>query len=249
MRTLLLIVCFVAALMLESPCSGFGQDALPSSPEETKLHGLGPDPTAAPRYQFHTRKVPKARIEGGTRGSNSNEPEVIPLVPDHVGLTIASQPVLYWYLSKPTIAPIIFVLVDTRSIQVIHDATFAQQPQSGVQSVRLKDFGLSLEPDVQYRWYLNVVLDPNSPSRDIVSGGMIERIPSEYLSHLPATSDIDALRFYAEAGLWYDALASISDLISTAPEDRLLRKHRASLLQQVGLQEVAGWDLRQAGKD
>jgi hypothetical protein len=55
----------------------------------------------------------------------------------------------------------------------------------------------------------------------------------------------DTVRFYAEQGLWYDAFASISDLIVAAPDNQILRNQRASLLQQIGLQEVAKWDLQQ----
>ena len=40
---------------------------------------------------------------------------------------------------------------------------------------------------------------------------------------------------YAEAGLWYDALKSISDLIDAAPQNLELRKQRTALLTQVGL--------------
>ena len=47
---------------------------------------------------------------------------------------------------------------------------------------------------------------------------------------------------YAEAGLWYDAIATISEMIEKTPDDRKLRKQRASLLQQVGLWEVARYD-------
>ncbi|MDQ6735095.1 MAG: DUF928 domain-containing protein [Nitrospirota bacterium] len=238
------------ALAIDSPClvgceyAGGGRASA-----ATTLQGQETDPTV-PRYRPGMHQ-PKSRIEGTTRGIESSELLVLPLVPDHVGLTIASQPVLYWYLSKPTTSPIIFVLVDTHSVEVVHDVTLSPQPQPGVQLVRLTDLGIVLEPNVQYRWYITVVIDGKSPSRDIVSGGMIERIRPEFiLSHVPAPdSTIAAVRFYAENGLWYDALASISDLIASAPDDRRLRRQRAALLQQVGLQEAAEWDLRQVGTE
>jgi hypothetical protein len=221
--------------------------AIGSGPQAESAR-LVADDVKAPVYKPRAPRAPRVRIEGGTRGPEQNAPTVIPLVPDHVGLTIAPQPLLYWYLSKPTTSQVMFVLVDARSVQVISGVTLAPPTQPGVQLVRLKDFGVSLEQDVQYRWYITVVLDPDKPSRDIVAGGMIQRVSPEFATtRPPSANNLEAVRFYAEAGLWYDALASISDLIAAAPSDHLLRKQRAGLLRQVGLSEVAEWDLRQTG--
>lgn len=52
---------------------------------------------------------------------------------------------------------------------------------------------------------------------------------------------------YAENGIWYDAIASVSTRIEAAPSDPELRAQRAALLQQVGLSDVADFDRRQAG--
>ena len=43
---------------------------------------------------------------------------------------------------------------------------------------------------------------------------------------------------YAEAGLWYDALAAVSEMIERAPDNRELRRQRAALLAQVGLPPI-----------
>ena len=52
---------------------------------------------------------------------------------------------------------------------------------------------------------------------------------------------------YAESGIWYDAIMAISELIEASPKDMNLRKQRAGLLEQVGLPEVAEYELKQAG--
>ncbi|MGH7253197.1 MAG: DUF928 domain-containing protein [Nitrospiraceae bacterium] len=243
------LVSLLVTISLGAPGSGFEPAAFAGSSSlraPTRLTAA--DPTA-PRYKPRSSKAPRARIEGGTRGQDGTTPNVIPLVPDHIGLTIATQPVLYWYVSRPTTSTVMFVLLDARSVEVLNKVALTPPFQTGVHVLRLKDYGITLEKDLQYRWYIAIVLDPQSPSRDIVAGGMIERIaPDVGPPHPPSTNNLDAVRFYAEAGLWYDAIAAISDLISEAPNDPLLRKQRASLLTQVGLQEVAEWELRQAGK-
>jgi Domain of Unknown Function (DUF928) len=248
MRTLTLTVKLIMTFMMGGAFSWVPHVAFASSAlVEKQQAGIGVH-LMLPLYEPKMHRPPKARIEGGTRGSDSGGLVVLPLVPDHVGLTISSQPDLYWYLSKPTTSQVMFVLVDTRSIRVVHEASLL--PSTGVQLVRLKDLGVILEPNVLYRWYLTVIVDRNLPARDIVSGGMIERIRAESnVSDFTPLHAADAVQFYAQNGLWYDALASVSDLISAAPDNRLLRRQRASLLQQVGLHEAAEWDMLQIGND
>ena len=50
---------------------------------------------------------------------------------------------------------------------------------------------------------------------------------------------------YAEAGIWYDAVAGLCKLIDDPPKGATLqelRQQRAALLEQVKLQEVAAYD-------
>ena len=128
LRRLWLITGFVAALMIESRGVAFGHDALPSgSPNEVELQGIKSAQTA-PHYQPHTGRSPKARIEGGSRGRDTHDPHVIPLVPDHVGLTTNHQPVLYWYLSKPTTSPIMPHVRITRIVPSASCVTLTYRP-------------------------------------------------------------------------------------------------------------------------
>lgn len=273
MWTLTLLASLLATLSLVAPSFGLSPSASAEGSSRQALvrlmaadvkaprsfaKGSGPqaEPTVlmaaaekAPVYHPRVQRPPRARIEGGPRGQDGTMPTVIPLVPDHIGLTIARQPVLYWYLSEPTSSTAMFVLLDARSVQVLKKVALTPPFELGVHVLRLKDYGITLEKGVQYRWYIAIVLDSDSPSRDIVAGGMIERIAPEVGPPYPPTAhNLEAVRFYAEAGLWYDAIAAISDLISEAPNNPLLRKQRASLLTQVGLEGVADWDLRQASK-
>ena len=88
---------------------------------------------------------------------------------------------------------------------------------------------------------MTAVPDPDDRSKDIRAGGLIERIeiPESVRSKLAQAEKEEIPRIYAEAGIWYDALMAISDLIDVRPEDGVLRKQRSALLEQVGLSEVA----------
>jgi hypothetical protein len=45
--------------------------------------------------------------------------------------------------------------------------------------------------------------------------------------------------FHPSAGMWYDALMAVSNLIDDTPDNPAFHKHRAALLEQVGLSAVA----------
>jgi hypothetical protein len=198
-----------------------------------------------PEYIPPVRSAPGGRVGGSTRGPGT-PPTLSALAPDHTGLTIQEQPSLYWYLSKPTTYPVEFTIIDDRAVQPLVERRLSGSLQPGVQRVRLAEYGLRLSVGVLYRWSVALVVDPDNRSRDVIAGGVIERIapPTELRAKLARAGKTRAPYLYAEAGLWYDALAAISDLIDAAPNDQVLRQERASLLEQVGLPQIAELDLR-----
>jgi hypothetical protein len=110
----------------------------------------------------------------------------------------------------------------------------------GIHRIRLADYPVKLEPGVAYRWSVTVVPDPDRRSRDILASGTIERVePSPALAARLQSARKDDLPFiYAEEGIWYDALAALSDLIDSAPEDADLHRQRAALLTQARLPQI-----------
>ena len=194
-----------------------------------------------PIYNPRKQSAPKGRVGGGIRGGDG--PALYVLAPDHVGFTKDEQPSLYWYLSKTTSLPLEFTLIDGRAVKPVVETKLKAPAQPGVQRISLKDLGIKLEPGVQYKWFITLQVGAEASSKDVVAGGTIERIPFlEALPHLEVPKNGEAVFRYAEAGLWYDAIATISEMIEATPDNRKLRKQRASLLQQVGLWEVARHD-------
>ena len=170
------------------------------------------------------------------------------LVPDHVGLTLQSQPKLYWFISKKTPHPIEFTIMEKDAVKPVLEARLKPLDRAGIQCIRLADYGVRLTPNVPIKWFVAVVTDPNHRSRDILSGGMIEVIsPSgDFSAKLRQTPKARQAFVLAEEGIWYDALAAVSDRIDASPRNRSLRKQRAALLDQVGLNEAAEFDLKGA---
>ena len=200
-----------------------------------------------PVYTPPKKLTPRARVGGGLRGTDGSDPVLVALVPDHVGLTIKKTPVLNWFLSKPTTYPLKFTLIDTGLVKPIYEGPIPTPVHAGVQSLKLKDLGLALEPDVQYRWYISAIRNPDSPSQDIVAGGVIERCEFNTClveMQVDLSCDQQSVLRNALRGFWYDAMACLCELIDSNPSDQALRRQRAALLNQIGLSSVAEWDLR-----
>jgi hypothetical protein len=199
-----------------------------------------------PVYTPPKKLTPRARVGGGLRGTDGNDPVLVALVPDHVGLTVKKTPVLNWFLSKPTTYPLKFTLIDVRSVKPLHEGPIPTPGHQGIQSINLSNWNIALEPDVQYRWYISAIRNPDSPSQDIVAGGMIERCEFSMCLVLEPvlTCDRQSVPQNAKSGFWYDAMACLCELIDVNPSDQILRRQRAALLNQIGLHGVAEWDLR-----
>jgi hypothetical protein len=115
-----------------------------------------------------------------------------------------------------------------------------------VQRIELAEYNVNLQPGVTYHWFVTLIVDPAQRASDVAAGGSIERIapPEALSSQLAQAGPARAPFIYAEAGLWYDAVMAVSQLIDAAPQDRALRRQRAALLAQVGLSGVAKADLQ-----
>ncbi len=241
-----LVFCILVTMPLGPLLAEPAQATAESGPADAP-HVAAPDDPSLPIYTPPRKLSPRARVGGQLRGTDGSDPEIQALVPDHVGLTINQTPVLNWFLSKPTAYTVRFTLVDNRSIKPVHEALIPSPKKAGIQTINLKEMGLTLEPDIQYRWYVSVIRNPDSPSQDIVAGGVIERCEFnaclvEAGPHL--TCNTQSVLDNARQGFWYDAMACLCTLIDARPADAPLRRMRAALLKQVGLHGVAEWDLR-----
>ena len=187
---------------------------------------------------------------GSVRSPTSDLPMPQALAPPHIAKTLDESPTLYWYLPTATDARVEFVLADRVSLNPVLELTLDSPVSAGIHATRLRDHAVVLDPEVEYRWFVSVSREAD-PSAELVTRGGIERIaPGPGLdAKLAAAEPGDLGRVYAESGLWYDAIATVSEAIERAPQESKLRALRAGLLEQVGLREAADYDRRsmQAG--
>lgn len=216
--------------------------------QTTQTTATSSSPASALAYAPPHRGAPAPghRIGGGTRSFGQKGPLVSVLAPDHVGLTIHEQPSLYWYVSESVTTPVEveITLIEADGVKPVLKARIPSPVGPGIQRVNLAEHGIHLTQGAHYEWSVALVLDPKRRSRDIVASGGIERVAKGSLGAVPSENlpKAELPGAYAQAGLWYDTIASVSDLIDTSPTDPAFRQQRATLLDTAGLKEASAFD-------
>jgi hypothetical protein len=181
------------------------------------------------------------RVGGGSRGGADPGISIDVLVPEHAALTMQAQPSLYFYQSAAAKTQCEITLTEPKNPKPLLLLKSGAATPAGIHAIRLSKFNVRLKPNVLYRWSVAVVVDPQNRSADIVANGVIRRVapPAGLMSQVSRAPAADRPSLFAQNGLWYDALQSISDEIDQAPQDITLRQERADLLKQVGLDGTA----------
>lgn len=197
-------------------------------------------------YKPPARGAPQRRVGGASRGASATAPTVAVLAPDHVGYTLEEQPDLYWFISRPSPVRIELTLIDGASAAPTREVVLKGAERAGIQRFSLREHGVKLTEGTDYEWSVAVVPDVDGRSADILSGGALRRVkPGEALAAklrgLAGTARAAAL---ADAGIWYDALATLGRQLEADPLDRAAKAARADLLDQVGLKDPAAFERR-----
>ena len=248
-RSILLFLSALVIGMIVPPVVRAQSAPASPNPAPTTEQSKNPvTPIAVPIYKPPVRGAPGGRVGGGTRGGDQTFTLSV-LAPNHTALTGKEQPDLYWYVSKPISTPIVFTLSDDRANPVV-EQTLAPPFDVGIHRVRLADFSARLALGKQYRWFVSLVSDSKRRSREVLAGATIERTDPVGEETMPSMQDgrPGEAHHLAEAGYWYDAIAILSDEIDHHPSEPSLRTQRAGLLQQVGLTEIANFDLNHGGQ-
>lgn len=207
--------------------------AAPGDPDDA--NGGQARPTAGKpvlvAYRPPLRGAPLSRIGGGTRSIQARDLEVEVLAPEHTGLTLRVQPVLYWYASKEVTAPVELTIVQPDIAEPLLEVTLDGPFGAGIHAIDLSRYTAKLEPEVDYEWFVSVVFDPAQRSNDVTAGGGIRLLGAGDELRRKLAGD-DSAGELAAAGVWYDAVEKLS------VGDETSRLMRAALLEQVGLTAV-----------
>lgn len=177
--------------------------------------------------------------------SRANEPGVVALVPNNVGLTMSHYPSLCWMrIDKQAVdSAILFTLLDSRAskptLEVKLPSPIQNEKNLNCQCINLKDYEIKLEPNIQFRWYISVVENSESPSHDRASGGLIELCDFNdclmMFEEVSSRCDEDFVSNLARSGLWYDTISCLCGLIEADPQNQKFRRLLDRLLKDVGI--------------
>lgn len=137
-------------------------------------------------------------IKSKTRGLVRNM--IWPVAPAGVGLTADPSPVLYWYSTGRIAGPAYLRIEADGAKDPILDVTLLDGAEPGLNAADLGVYGLKLQPQQDYKWYLTLApLAGEGEPADTVGGKV---------RFVPARSD-DA-RELAASGYWYDTFHAVS---------------------------------------
>lgn len=189
---------------------------------------------------------PVVRVGDSARSLVAEVPPPVALGPAQVGATAHESPNLYWFLPDPTEHAIEVTLIEPSAPEPLLEVLLPGPHRAGVHRVSLADRGVRLRPGVDYQWFVALVRDAQRRSQDAVSSAAIHYAPpsGELASRLSAPPPGRAAHLLAEAGYWYDSFDQLSSWLATEHDDARLHGHRAALLDQVGLGDVAAFERR-----
>lgn len=236
-----LLTIAVAVLSWASPRPALNSSALAGS----TLHYSPPPPP-------EDQGAPTGRSRGGaSRDALCGTPDrlLTALVPSTPGdnwqeivwaRTVSDRPVFWFYVPytlNPNI-PIEFTLKDAQN-QVLYQTQLEVAASSpGIVKFALPETVNPLEIDQLYHWDFRVYCHPTTP---VFVEGWIERIALDraLAGQLEAATPREQIALYAEQGIWYEAIANLAELRQREPEDPQLLEDWYSLLESVGLQDIA----------
>jgi len=209
-----------------------GQNTAPKEPAK-KPSGV--------KFRPPATGAPSVRVTGGSRGTGDAAISLDVLAPDEIGVTTQEQPSLFWFQSKPADAKFELTLLQDNKVKPLVQVLVERSTKAGIQRLQLSDHGAKLAPGVEYQWVVALVTDPDNRSNDLVASGVIKRVEpgADLKEKISKATPASLAGVYAEAGIWYDALAVLSDQIEAQPANKSLREARSDLLGQVGLKAAA----------
>jgi hypothetical protein len=221
------------------------------------------------RFVPPPNRNPRRSQGAGSRGCDESIPGnlVTLLIPskDYVGQTVSGHPSFFWHVSKPVSVPMVFTLTKSGVPQPLYRQQI-DSPQSGIIQIAIPKDHPELVPGQTYQWSVALVCYAKRPSSNPFFSSWIERVPTtpaleQQLAAVTAKGNSSGRNLtsgnaasvgkasmeenharaliYAQAGLWYSALDAIFKARMANPNDPSIQADFRSLMEQVGLTQVA----------
>lgn len=158
---------------------------------------------------------------------------------DHIAATTLERPTFLWYVSN-TSMPIRFVLSESGTgakKTILNKQINPSKP--GIIGVELP-LQAKLAVGKKYLWVVSIICNKKHPSENIYAYAQMERVAMSMTlkQAVQVTDNNQKAIAYAQAGVWYDALANLYKLHIAHPQDKQATQNLVQLLNQVGLSKV-----------
>mgnify|MGYP002777232493 FL=1 len=165
-------------------------------------------------------------------------PPVLLMPAGPISQTTASHPTLFAFL--PAATSVQFVVTGKGDSSSLYVENFAN-PVAGVVRLPIPKTAPALVVGKEYWWYVSVLCDARyGRDRSYLQGWLQRVTPDPRLGQqLDRAPVADRPALYAAAGLWYDALSSLDELRQKFPQEPRFSILWTTLLQSVGLDQVA----------
>ena len=194
--------------------------------------------------------APSQRKAGGSRGcmnlqnTQSSEKVLTALAPEYsssqlvLGLTTQMRPTFWFYVPYKSDSTYAKLVLEDENNQTIYKTPLTGTP--GVVSVSLPSTSAPLKIGKRYRWYFNIYCQQDNEFLTSVEGDVqLQPLNPIVQSQLDKATPQQQVTLYAANGIWYEALTALANLRHTSPQTTNLVSDWASLLESVGLQNIA----------
>ncbi|MGV0029322.1 DUF928 domain-containing protein [Phormidesmis priestleyi] len=240
---------FATSLLIAGCLLSVQAFAVASVRQNDRVVSVAASPAQKPKasLRYTPPKLPARGRLRSTQGAGSRGGEDVAVVQvkllaptDHVGRTTAGHPTFFWYVSSASGFPIEFALFERGVVKPIFVKQMSVK-QAGIIKLEMPSDRPELQPGKEYRWSVSIVQFPTMISLNPVFQSFITRVelmPDQAKQLASVTPNRDRAAFYAEAGIWYDALEAIATDYLNKPIDPTLRADLVTLLNQIGLPQV-----------
>lgn len=189
------------------------------------------------------------RVGGFRRGGTCMDGDVVALVPPTrseetsdtneygaVDATVSSHPTFFVRvpeLDGPTQAQ--FTLQDELGEHQLYSVQFELNGKGGIVGITVPEDAAAMEVGQHYFWQMQVICNAENAAENPTLSSWVERVSLD----TPEESGLSAAMFYAEQGIWQDAVAILAQLHYSNPSDAAVAADWQELLDVAGLTEFS----------
>lgn len=241
----LLTVSSLTGIFLSVGNPSWGNEAFTSSPQR-----LAQNSSRRPYRANPDSRPPRRTVGGGTRGGCDGTAPInlTALAPQaHIGATAATRPTLVWYVPDETPYPMqlqLYRYAAAEGDELTPVNTFdLGESQPGYRSFTLPEDEPALAVGGTYRWKVILQCNPGRPSQVALDEADLQVVAATNRAAMGQGNLVDRAERAIAAGLWYDAIALLSEAPVSPAADAYRRDLLAGLAEQEALNPNDGISL------